>query len=124
MRLLDGVSSMLRATRIQAIGLLILSCLLFPEWAPAESGKLATKLDYHRYIDPLLGVTDFQTHYYEDGAADASVLHPEASKPPYGQLSPPEPVLALVRLRERGIPLLIDCLGVDELQPCASMDTT
>ena len=89
----------------------MLSCSVLTGWASQAPGKLASPAEYHRYIDPLLGVSDFQTKYYEDGAADASVVYPQSSQPPYDYLRPPEPVLVLVRLRERSLPLLIDCLG-------------
>ena len=39
--------------------------------------------DYKKYIDPLLGVADFGIHYYDDGAADASVLSPMTKDNPY-----------------------------------------
>lgn len=79
--------------------------------APASQPKLASATDYHRYIDAFLDVKDFGTHYFEDGAADASVLFPEGTHAPYGYLMPAEPVVALLRLRERAFPLLIDCLS-------------
>jgi len=88
----------------------MLSCFLLQGWASAATEKLATAGEYHRYIDPLLGVTDFEAHYYEDGAADATVLFPEGTQPPKTHLRPPEPVVELVRLRDRSLPLLIDCL--------------
>jgi len=77
---------------------------------PPEA-KLSTPGAYRHSIDPLLNVTDFRTSYYEDGAADASVLFPESSQKPYEYLMPAEPVAALVRLHDRGLPLLIDCLS-------------
>ena len=67
----------------------------------------ASTPDYHRYIDPLITVKDFGMHYYEDGAADASVLFPEGVNYP----RPAEPVIALVRLRGKVLSLLIDCLN-------------
>lgn len=89
----------------------LLVCLPLLGWSSAQPGKLTAPAEYHRYIDPLLGVMDFRTHYYEDGAADATVLFPEGSQAPYDYLAPPASVVALGRLRERGIPLLIDCLS-------------
>jgi len=77
---------------------------------PPEA-KLSTPDAYRSSISPLLNVTDFRIGYFEDGAADASVLFPESSQKPYEYLMPAEPVAALVRLRDRGIPLLIDCLS-------------
>jgi len=89
----------------------MLACLLLPELTSGQIRKLAAPAEYHRYIDPLLEVKDFRTRYYEDGAADATALFPESSQPPYGYLMPPAPVIALVRLKDRGLPLLIDCLS-------------
>jgi len=89
----------------------MLAAFLSLGWASAQPGRVAAPAEYHRYIDPLLEVKDFRTHYYEDGAADATVLFPESSQPPYGYLMPPAPVIALVRLRGGSLPLLIDCLS-------------
>jgi hypothetical protein len=75
----------------------------------AQPARLSSSEDYRTYIDPLLRVTDFGIHYYDDGAADASVLFPSTESNPYDR--PREPVIALVRLRERSFPLLIDCLS-------------
>jgi hypothetical protein len=94
----------------RVIGLLLFVCFSLPGWASAL-GRIAPPTDYHRYIDPLLEVTDFRTHYYEDGAADATVVFPEGSQPPGVFLLPPAPVIALVGLKDRGLPLLIDCLS-------------
>ncbi|MGA1984575.1 MAG: hypothetical protein ABSG84_19185 [Acidobacteriaceae bacterium] len=78
--------------------------------ASATQPHLASAAAYHRYIDPLLAVKDFKTHYYEDGAADATVLFPLGDADhPYPR--PVDPVIALVRLREKSIPLIIDCLS-------------
>lgn len=77
--------------------------------AAAQTAPLSSPADYKKYIDPLLGVPDFGIHYYDDGAADASVLFPMTKDNPYDR--PREPVLALVRLGERSIPLLVDCLS-------------
>lgn len=95
----------------RVIGLLTLACLVLPAWTSAQLGKLTAPAEYHRYIDSLLDVMDFRTYYVEDGAADASVLFPEDSQSPYNFLIPPTPVVALVRLRDRNLPLLIDCLS-------------
>ena len=90
--------------------LLLFLFLFLPNTALATQPRLASAAAYHRYIDPLLGVKDFKTHYYEDGAADATVLFPEGDADhPYPL--PVDPVIALVRLREKSFPLLIDCLS-------------
>jgi hypothetical protein len=82
--------------RINPIILLLLP-LLVPHVATATQPRLASAAAYHRYIDPLLSVKDFKTHYYEDGAADATVLFPEGDADhPY--LLPAGPVIALVQL--------------------------
>jgi len=47
---------------------------------------------------------DFDTVYVNDGAADASVLWPN------GSFKPDPTVLAIFHLRQKGLPLLIDCL--------------
>jgi hypothetical protein len=57
-----------------------------------------------------LQAKDIGIHYYDDGAADATVLMPdESGKVPLD--SPSDVVLAFVRLGQGSIPLLIDCLG-------------
>jgi hypothetical protein len=90
--------------------LILLFLALLPLAASATQPRLAGVALYHRYIDPLLGVKDFRTHYFEDGAADATVLFPQGDKDhPYPL--PVDPVITLVRLREKSIPLLIDCLS-------------
>jgi hypothetical protein len=73
------------------------------------SEQVASSPEYHKYIDPLLDVKDFRMYYYEDGASDASVLFPSKEGIPYGR--PVEPLISLVRLREKSFPLLIDCLN-------------
>jgi len=70
--------------------------------------RLSTATDYRKYIDPLLGVSDFGIHYYDDGAADATVLFPSNDKSPWDR--PRDAVIALVRLGPKGLPVLIDCL--------------
>lgn len=79
--------------------------------AAAKSATLAKTAEYHRYIDPLVDVQDYRVSYFEDGAADASVLFPIDAKPPYSYLQPVNAVAALVRLGNAGVPLLIDCLS-------------
>lgn len=77
----------------------------------AQVRKSARPAAYHKYIDPLVDVKDFRTHYYEDGAADASVLFPQSTEEPYPYLDPPGAVVDLVRLGSSGLPLLMDCLS-------------
>ena len=89
----------------------MLASFLLPGWTSPRLGKVSTPAEYHRYIDPLLEVSDFRTKYYEDRAADATVLFPESSQPPYSHLLPPVPVIAIVRLIARSLPPLIDCLS-------------
>lgn len=85
----------------------VLACFVAMK-AVAQPARLSTPADYHRFIDPLLKVADFGIHYYDDGAVDASVLFPMTKDTPYDRLR--DPVVAVVRLRERSFPLLIDCL--------------
>ena len=73
-----------------------------------DKQRLSSKADYQKYVDPLLEVKSFGIHYYEDGAADATVLFPSTETNPFDR--PRDPVLALVRLQAKGFPLLIDCL--------------
>jgi len=47
--------------------------------------------------------------YFEDGAADASVLYPYDSKGAY--LLPADAVLSFLALQQRSLPVLIDCLN-------------
>jgi len=100
----------LAALTIRVVLLSSLAFFLLPKWAPASQKRLVPAAEYHRYVDALLEVNDFGAHYYEDGAADASVLFPESPQAPYDYKRPPEPVIALIRLRERALPVLIDCL--------------
>jgi len=76
--------------------------------SPAE---LSQDADYRKYTDPLLHVKDFGTRYVEDGAADMTVVSPEGMEPPYGPRKPAGPVLALIALKSKALPMLIDCLG-------------
>jgi len=78
-------------------------------WATEPPGRLSSGADYHKYVDPLVTVADFGIQYSDDGAADASVLFPRTDTNPYDR--PRDPVIALVRLRKRSVPLLIDCLS-------------
>jgi hypothetical protein len=87
---------------------LILS--LFDPAALFGQTKLASSSEYHKYVDPLLKIEDFGISYSEDGAADATVLFPNS-----GTGRPVEPVIALVRLRQKGFSLLIDCLSDSRL---------
>jgi hypothetical protein len=64
---------------------------------------------YAKYIDALVHVKDFGTHYYDDGAADATVLFLQGDRVPLD--SPPDAVLDMVRLGGDSLPLLIDCLS-------------
>jgi hypothetical protein len=73
--------------------------------------RLASKTDYHKYIDPLVEVKDFGTHYVEDGAADASVLFPYDRSSTFHYDRPSDEVVSIVRLGAKGVPLLIDCLS-------------
>lgn len=76
---------------------------------PAGQQRLSSGADYQRYIAPLLQVKDFGIQYYDDGAADATVLFPLSNASPYER--PRDPVAALVRLGVKSFPLLIDCLN-------------
>jgi hypothetical protein len=89
--------------------LLVCFMLVFLQIAGASQNQLSSSSEYRKYIDALLGVKDFGTHYYEDGAADATVLFPSSTTNPYGR--PADAVVAIVRLRQRSLPLLIDCLS-------------
>jgi hypothetical protein len=94
---------------IQRLILLPLFVLLIPQSVFGSQPRLASLAAYHRYIDPLLAVKDFGMEYYDDGAADASVLFPQGDKDqPYRR--PVDPVATLIKLRARSIPLLVDCL--------------
>src|SRR5271166_4738312 len=86
------------ANAILAVTLVV---LFLANCASASQPKLGSAADYHRYIDPLLDVKDFGTHYFEDGAADATVLFPEDTHGPYDQLMPAEPIIALLLLKEK-----------------------
>ncbi len=86
------------------------TALIFPVLCASPASQRFSSLEeYQRYIDPLLQVSDFGIHYYDDGAADATVLFPSTETNPYNR--PREPVIALVRLGAKAFPLLIDCLS-------------
>lgn len=93
---------------------LLLAVAMLVSLLPAMAAKpvrLASAADYHRYIDPLIAVQDYGTSYYEDGAADASVVYPESAEAPNGYVEPALAVVNLVQLGRRGLPILIDCLS-------------
>lgn len=81
----------------------------------AAQAKLSTSAEYHRYIGPLLQVKDFGSQYYDDGAADASVLFPESKGTNDTLPRPAVPVINLFRLHEKAFPILIDCLSDDRV---------
>lgn len=111
MRLRNHPVFALRGSWINAV--LPFAVLLFflPISVSATQPNLASAADYHRYIDTFLDAKDFGINYFEDGAADATVLFPESTQEPYEYLRPAEPVIALLQLRGRAFPLLIDCLS-------------
>jgi hypothetical protein len=88
-------------------GLLAMLLIVAPENALAQQ-RLSTPAQYTKYIDALLQVKDFGIHYYDDGAADATVLIRHSDKVPLD--NPPDAVLALVQLGRDSLPLLVDCL--------------
>ena len=63
------------------LDLLALLLLAAPEIALAQQ-RLSTQAQYTKYIDRLLQAKDLGIHYYDDGAADATVLIPESDKVP------------------------------------------
>lgn len=77
----------------------------------AKPARLTNASEYHRYIDPLVAVQNYGTKYYEDGAADASVVYPASTEPPYDYREPASAVVDLIRLGRRGLSILIDCLS-------------
>lgn len=89
--------------------LILLAIFAFAGVCPASppSRHLSPSADYHRYIDPLVQVKDFKVEYYEDGAADASVLFPGQGE----YQMPVDAVVAIAQLRQRSLPVLIDCLS-------------
>lgn len=76
----------------------------------SAQNRLASEADYHKYIDPLLEVKVFGTHYLEDSAADAAVLVPFERSSTFHHEGPSEPVIELIHLGPKSVPLLIDCL--------------
>ncbi len=81
--------------------------------ASAQEKRLSTTADYEKYIAPLLSVKDFGMHYYDDGAADASVIYPSSASNVYER--PLDPISSLIRLGKKSHPLLIDCLSDERL---------
>lgn len=64
---------------------------------------------YQQLIEPLLKVPDFHMHYYDDGAADATVTCPHNCDG--WPLPKPVPeVQSLLQTPKTTVPLLIDCL--------------
>ena len=75
----------------------------------SNAKRLSSAHDYRKYIDPLVSVPDFGRLYYDDGAADGSVLFTVDAK---GLQGPPKKeVEAILDLKSASIPLLIDCLS-------------
>ena len=91
--------------------LVCMAVLLLAPVCAFSQKPLASKEDYQKYIEPLLKEKDFGTHYVEDGAADASVLTPTERGLTFHLDRPSDPVIKLVRLGAKSVPLLIDCLG-------------
>jgi hypothetical protein len=84
MRTLKGNSPKLRKKWKMSIGVLMAAFTFLFGIASASPRKLAATAEYHRYIDPLLGVADFQMQYCEDGAADATFSFQRAVSHPTG----------------------------------------
>ena len=82
-------------------------------WPSAAQKRLSSTKDYDTYINPLAAGTDLGIEYSEDGAADATVLYPLSNGHDSTSVyrRPSDAVISLVRLGQRSIPLLIDCLG-------------
>ena len=101
----------MRRSKPIAVWVSLVGLLIGMVRSAAAQKQLTATADYHKYIDVLVGETDFGIEYSEDGAADATVLYPlnESNEKPYGR--PRNSVVALVRLGTKGIPVLIDCLG-------------
>lgn len=91
--------------------LVCMAVLLLAPVCAFSQKPLASKEDYQKYIEPLLKEKDFGTHYIEDGAADASVLTPTERGPTFHLDRPSDPVIKLIRLGAKSVPLLIDCLS-------------
>jgi hypothetical protein len=72
------------------------------------SAPAARSAEYKSLIEPLLSVTDFRTHYYDDGAADATVTCPRDCDVPVTK--PVREVEALMKNPSKTVPLLINCL--------------
>jgi hypothetical protein len=64
--------------------------------------------NYKNLIEPLLRVSDFRMHYFDDGAADATVTCPDGCG--YPPPIPVAPVTELMKNPKITVPLLIDCL--------------
>lgn len=95
-----------QSLRTAAVVLTTLS--LFSLHAFAAHHRLSTEAQYHKYIDPLVAEKDFGVEYYDDGAADASVLYPTRNGNQYAR--PSDSVLEIVRAGAKAFPALIDCL--------------
>lgn len=92
------------AARVSALLLLLTGSVTAEVRRPLSGAE-----DYRKYIGALVAVADFGIHYYDDGAADESVLFPHTDSNPYER--PRSEVIAMLRLQSRGIPILIDCLS-------------
>lgn len=90
--------------------------------ALTASPRLSQESEYHRFIDSLVSAPDFGVEYYDDGAAIASILRPNGPDGLGGALS--EPVVALLRLGRKSIPLLIDCLDDERVTSAAFRGTS
>ena len=74
---------------------------------------LTDKMEYGKYIDPLVTVKNFGIDFSDGGAADASILQPfhwdNMNHIRYDR--PPDEVIAIETLGVKAVPLLIDCLN-------------
>jgi hypothetical protein len=103
--MLSAISLKLKSAGILLLATMVMTTPVCAQTQVIAQRRLSDPIAYKKYIDPLLDVNDFGIEYYDDGAADASVLLPNNIQRPV------EAVATLVRLKTKAFPLLIDCLG-------------
>jgi hypothetical protein len=87
--------------------ILCLMCLLSPLFAQQSPARSKA---YQSAIDPLVQYSGFGETYFEDGAADGTVLETKLDKN-NDPLPLPAPVKRIAALGAQAFPLLVECLS-------------
>jgi len=82
-----------------------------PSKSPSVCSPKISTTSNEKLIDALVAAPNLSVRYVEDGAADASVLAFYENGDPSVARQNPKEVLDVVVLREKAIPLLIECFN-------------